>query len=145
MASTSNSHDDEGVDYGDDVDEQDPDSDRRAAGEDMTDEDRELEAMKARVKEMEAEAAKLKEMQAVAEREMAAARGETTPTTEGGAAFLTEEEKQAVDARSIYVGNVSPSTCLLLPYHVNKLTSFHAGAWRPFFGGLSMPTSRRYD
>ncbi|KAK9894421.1 RNA-binding domain-containing protein [Cystobasidium minutum MCA 4210] len=72
----------------------------------MTDEDRELEAMKARVKEMEAEAAKLKEMQAVAEREMAAARGETTPTTEGGPAFLTEEEKQAVDARSIYVGNV---------------------------------------
>ena len=111
MASTSNSNEDEGVDYGDDIDDQDDlDSDRRrggaGGGEDMTDEDRELEAMKARVKEMEAEAAKLKEMQAVAEREMALARGETTPTTDGGPAFLTEEEKQAVDARSIYVGNV---------------------------------------
>lgn len=115
MASTSNSNDDEGVDYGDDVDEHDHDSDRRGAGEDMTEEERDIEAMKARVREMEAEAAKLKEMQAVAEREMAAARGETTPTTEGGSAFLTEEEKQAVDARSIYVGNVSVYTGIFVP------------------------------
>lgn len=98
-------HDDEGVDYGDDVD--DPDGDGRAAGEDMTDEDRELEAMKARVKEMEAEAAKLREMQAVAEKEMAAAQGGSATPSEGAATHLSEEEKQAVDARSIYVGNVS--------------------------------------
>lgn len=115
MASTSHSNDDEGVDYGDDADEHDHDSDRRDAGEDMTDEDEEVAAMKARVKEMEAEAAKLKEMQAVAEREMAAARGETTPTTEGGAPFLSEEEKQAVDARSIYVGNVRHFLCAESP------------------------------
>ncbi|KAI8346457.1 hypothetical protein B0O80DRAFT_518386 [Mortierella sp. GBAus27b] len=46
--------------------------------------------MKQRVKEMEAEAAKLREMQAQAEREM----------------NMVEEDKEAVDSRSIYVGNV---------------------------------------
>ncbi|OZJ04444.1 Polyadenylate-binding protein 2 [Bifiguratus adelaidae] len=55
--------------------------------------DKELEAMKARVKEMEEEAAKLREMQAQVEKEM----------------NLTEEDKEAVDARSVYVGNVDYS------------------------------------
>ncbi|KAF9962651.1 cytoplasmic RNA-binding protein [Modicella reniformis] len=52
--------------------------------------DEEIEAMKQRVKEMEAEAAKLREMQAQAEKEM----------------NMAEEDKEAVDSRSIYVGNV---------------------------------------
>jgi len=86
---------------------------------DMNDEDRELEAMKARVREMEAEAAKLREMQAVAER----AQNGTSNTdgtsgqtgdaagadgSEGASATPgpTDEEKEAVDSRSIYVGNV---------------------------------------
>lgn len=91
----------DGVDYGDDNDN------------DMNDEDRELEAMKARVKEMEAEAAKLREMQAVAEREMAGSSSDParpgTPGAggEGGAtAAVSDEEREAIDARSIYVGNV---------------------------------------
>ncbi|KAG0013981.1 cytoplasmic RNA-binding protein [Entomortierella chlamydospora] len=52
--------------------------------------DEEIEAMKQRVKEMEAEAAKLREMQAQAEKDM----------------NMTEEDKEAVDSRSVYVGNV---------------------------------------
>ncbi|KAF9576664.1 cytoplasmic RNA-binding protein [Mortierella alpina] len=52
--------------------------------------DEEIEAMKQRVKEMEAEAAKLREMQSQAEKDM----------------NMTEEDKEAVDARSVYVGNV---------------------------------------
>lgn len=128
------SFNDENVDYGDEIeddeDEEDPDRDGRARAvaatsannAEMTDEDRELEAMKARVREMEAEAAKLREMQAVAEKEMAAKRGMSagTPTSseQGGAngaaggngaaaTHLSEEEKQAIDGRSIFVGNVS--------------------------------------
>ncbi|KAG9302493.1 hypothetical protein G9A89_007197 [Geosiphon pyriformis] len=54
-----------------------------------------LEAMKQRVKEMEEEAAKLREMQAAVEKEMNLT--------------STEEEKEAIDARSIYVGNVDYS------------------------------------
>ncbi|RUP50639.1 hypothetical protein BC936DRAFT_138311 [Jimgerdemannia flammicorona] len=53
--------------------------------------DKELEAMKQRVKEMEEEAAKLREMQAQVEKEM----NQTD-----------EADKEAVDNRSIYVGNV---------------------------------------
>ncbi|KAG0379388.1 cytoplasmic RNA-binding protein [Mortierella sp. AD032] len=51
--------------------------------------DEEIEAMKQRVKEMEAEAAKLREMQAQAEKDM----------------NMGEEDKEAVDSRSVYVGN----------------------------------------
>ncbi|KAI7856333.1 hypothetical protein BDC45DRAFT_503688 [Circinella umbellata] len=51
--------------------------------------DKELEAMKERVKEMEDEAAKLREMQAEVEKSM-----------------NSEEDKEAVDSRSVYVGNV---------------------------------------
>ncbi|KAL1918153.1 uncharacterized protein VTP21DRAFT_3419 [Calcarisporiella thermophila] len=55
-------------------------------------EEAQLEAMKQRVKEMEAEAAKLRELQAEVEKEM------------------SEESKEAVDARSVYVGNVDYGT-----------------------------------
>ncbi|KAI9314246.1 hypothetical protein BX666DRAFT_1971740 [Dichotomocladium elegans] len=58
-------------------------------GDATTEVDKELEEMKARVKEMENEAAKLREMQAEVEKSMSA-----------------EEDKEAVDARSVYVGNV---------------------------------------
>ncbi|KAL1935057.1 hypothetical protein VTP01DRAFT_4197 [Rhizomucor pusillus] len=51
--------------------------------------DKELEAMKARVKMMEEEAAKLREMQAEVEKSM-----------------NPEEDKEVVDSRSVYVGNV---------------------------------------
>ncbi|KAF9969859.1 cytoplasmic RNA-binding protein, partial [Modicella reniformis] len=54
------------------------------------DTDKDIEAMKQRIKEMEVEAAKLREMQAQAEKDM----------------NMTEEDKEAVDARSVYVGNV---------------------------------------
>ncbi|UZJ52952.1 hypothetical protein CBS101457_002272 [Exobasidium rhododendri] len=58
-----------------------------------------LEAMKARVAEMEAEAAKLREMQEQA--------GDGMGSGDGSQAMvLTEEEKEEVDARSVYVGNV---------------------------------------
>ncbi|CAO3599088.1 unnamed protein product [Absidia cylindrospora] len=53
--------------------------------------DKELEAMKARVEEMESEAAKLRDMQAEVEKSM----------------YPTEEvDKEAVDSRSVYVGQV---------------------------------------
>ncbi|KAI9268167.1 hypothetical protein BDA99DRAFT_546464 [Phascolomyces articulosus] len=58
-------------------------------GEAGGDVDKELEAMKERVKEMEDEAAKLREMQAEVEKSM-----------------NPEEDKEAVDSRSVYVGNV---------------------------------------
>ncbi|PWN21124.1 RNA-binding domain-containing protein [Microstroma glucosiphilum] len=70
------------------------------SAEDDGDDDAELEAMKARVAEMEAEAAKLRQMQDQADRDMANATGSTRPSGP------TEEEKEEVDARSIYVGNV---------------------------------------
>ncbi|KAF9363559.1 cytoplasmic RNA-binding protein [Mortierella sp. NVP85] len=54
------------------------------------DTDKDIKAMKQRVKEMEAEAAKLREMQAQAERDL----------------NMSEEDKELVDARSVYVGNV---------------------------------------
>ncbi|CAO3692763.1 hypothetical protein G6F70_006600 [Rhizopus microsporus] len=56
---------------------------------DISEVDKELEAMKQRVKEMENEAAKLRDMQAEVEKSM-----------------HPEEDKEAVDSRSIYVGNV---------------------------------------
>lgn len=60
----------------------------------MGDEDAEIEAMKQRVAEMEAEAAKLREMQQAA--------GEAAGTN----LHPSEEEREEVDSRSIYVGNV---------------------------------------
>lgn len=58
--------------------------------------DAELEVMKRQVAEMEQEAAKLREMSEDAEREMDAG-SNTAPN---------DEEKMAVDGRSVYVGNV---------------------------------------
>ena len=75
---------------------------------DEDDDDAELEAMKARVAEMEAEAAKLREMQEQAERE---AGGSSGGGGKGSGATQvagpTDGEKGEVDARSVYVGNVS--------------------------------------
>lgn len=72
------------------------------------DDDAELEAMKARVAEMEAEAAKLREMQEQAEREAGGSGGgKAAGGGGGGVVGPTDEEKEEVDARSVYVGNVS--------------------------------------
>jgi hypothetical protein len=57
--------------------------------------------MKQRVAEMEREAEKLREIQAAAE-------SASTPDGSDAAAQL-EEDKTAVDARSVFVGNVRPS------------------------------------
>ncbi|EGF78140.1 hypothetical protein BATDEDRAFT_91010 [Batrachochytrium dendrobatidis JAM81] len=56
--------------------------------------DKEIETMKKRVKEMEEEAAKLKEMQAEVEKEMGA---------------QSVSDKEEVDFRSVYIGNVDYS------------------------------------
>jgi len=61
--------------------------------EDEDEDDKELAAMKARVAEMEAEAAKLREMQREAEKQMDVGGG-------------TDEDRELVDSRSVYVGNV---------------------------------------
>lgn len=53
------------------------------------------------VAEMEAEAAKLREMTAASEQNSA---GEE----QNGDATMNDEDKEAVDSRSVYVGNVSP-------------------------------------
>lgn len=59
----------------------------------------EIAAMKARVAEMEEEAAKLREMTERAESEAAG--------TSGADQTMTDDDKEAVDGRSVYVGNVS--------------------------------------
>lgn len=77
--------------------------DSREQGEDDSVDDPELEAIKARVKEMEEEAEKLKDMQKEIEGSLNLS---MSPTN---AALPTPEEKQEVDARSVYVGNVDYS------------------------------------
>lgn len=69
----------------------------------MTD-DKQIEAMKARLAEMEKDAQKL--------REMNAAQAEKDKTN--APAGMSDEEREAVDSRSIYVGNVSPAHFLVL-------------------------------
>ncbi|KDN47980.1 RNA-binding domain-containing protein [Tilletiaria anomala UBC 951] len=69
------------------------------------DDDAEIEAMKARMAEMEAEAAKLREMTAQSE----AANGTGDSAGPSTAVGPSEDEKEEVDARSIYVGNVDYS------------------------------------
>ena len=91
-----------------DADEGDEDDD---AGED-------LEEMKKKLAEMEEEAAKLREMSAKVERDMAGAGGAAAAAAEGadGAAGAgapappTQEEREAADARSVYIGNVDYAT-----------------------------------
>ncbi|XP_070140123.1 polyadenylate-binding protein 2 isoform X1 [Drosophila kikkawai] len=63
--------------------------------------DPELEAIKARVKEMEEEAEKIKQMQSEVDKQMAG--GSTTGLA---TVPLSLEEKQEIDTRSVYVGNV---------------------------------------
>jgi hypothetical protein len=72
----------------------------------MTDEDAELEAMKARMLEMEAEAAKLREMTAQSE-----AANQGSSGGQSAAIGPSEDEKEEVDARSVYVGNVRTDNC----------------------------------
>lgn len=69
--------------------------------------DPELEAIKVRVKEMEEEAEKLKRMQDEVDRQM-----NISPSNNksGPQQTLSLEEKQEIDTRSIYVGNVDYST-----------------------------------
>lgn len=82
-----------------------------AAGGDDDADEAEIAAMRARVAEMEAEAAKLRELTAASE---AAANGgaphATSSSSASGAAgedvSMSDEDRAAVDARSIYVGNV---------------------------------------
>ena len=57
--------------------------------------------MKQRVEEMEAEAKKLRELQAAAEKST-----ETGASSTNGEAMETEDDRQAADERSVYVGNV---------------------------------------
>jgi hypothetical protein len=61
--------------------------------------------MKQRVEEMEREAKKLRELQAAAEK--------AADTSEGGESIPmdTEEDKNIIDSRSVYVGNV----CIFVP------------------------------
>ncbi|CAN8253414.1 unnamed protein product [Cochlearia groenlandica] len=59
---------------------------------------KDLEDMKKRIKEIEEEAAALREMQAKAEKEMGSA--------QDGSSDISSAEKEEVDSRSIYVGNV---------------------------------------
>ena len=91
----------------------------------------EIEAIKARVKEMEEEAEKLKEMQTEVEKQMSTKSGEilsriqpqphfTLPTPLNccllllsGTQYPTPEEKAEMDARSVYVGNVSVMECVV--------------------------------
>ncbi|XP_047944496.1 polyadenylate-binding protein 1 [Salvia hispanica] len=73
-----------------------PDPDAEAASESKT---QELESMKKRLQEIEEEAGALREMQAKVEKEMGA-------NQEEGGSSVSQAEKEEVDARSIYVGNV---------------------------------------
>lgn len=73
------------------------DVDMARADEDVTD----LDDMKKRLKEMEDEAAALREMQAKVEKEMGSVQDPVT----AGAAQANREE---VDSRSVFVGNVRP-------------------------------------
>ncbi|KFK25338.1 hypothetical protein AALP_AA8G099700 [Arabis alpina] len=79
-----------------DVEVPDPDIDMSAGDDDAV---KELDEMKRRLKEMEDEAAALREMQAKVEKEMGAVQD---PASTGA----NQVEKEEVDARSVYVGNV---------------------------------------
>ncbi|GMH26691.1 hypothetical protein Nepgr_028534 [Nepenthes gracilis] len=62
---------------------------------------KDLENMKRRIEEIEDEAGALREMQAKVEQEMG-----IIQDSSNGSATLTQAEKEEVDSRSIYVGNV---------------------------------------
>ncbi|XP_057971738.1 polyadenylate-binding protein 2-like isoform X1 [Malania oleifera] len=88
--------------YGGDIpDEAEMDADvdmSRAEDDDSNSKD--LEDMKRRLKEIEEEAGALREMQAKVEKEMGAVQEDSS------SASATQAEKEEVDSRSIYVGNV---------------------------------------
>ncbi|PIN13988.1 Splicing factor RNPS1, SR protein superfamily [Handroanthus impetiginosus] len=90
--------------YGDDVPDEDymeSDFDPTAEAEGASDSKvKELESMKKRLQEIEEEAGALREMQAKVEKDM----GATQEDSSG--ASTTQAEKEEVDSRSIYVGNV---------------------------------------
>ncbi|XP_068634888.1 polyadenylate-binding protein 2-like isoform X1 [Aristolochia californica] len=88
--------------YGGEIpDEGDMDADvEMARAEESSSKEENLEDMKKRLKEIEEEAGALREMQAKVEKEM----GVVQEDPSGAAA--TQAEKEEVDARSIYVGNV---------------------------------------
>lgn len=65
--------------------------------------------MKQRVEEMEAEAKKLREMQAAAEKST-----ESGASVASGEGLETEDDRQAADERSVYVGNVSLLSIMFL-------------------------------
>lgn len=75
----------------------DPSADAEAGGESKS---KELESMKKRLQEIEEEAGALREMQAKVEKEMGATQEDSSGTS------ASQAEKEEVDARSIYVGNV---------------------------------------
>lgn len=66
--------------------------------------DPQLEAIKVRVREMEEEAEKLKKMQDEVDRQM-----NINPSSKSQPSSMSLEEKQEIDTRSIYVGNVDYS------------------------------------
>ncbi|PWA95162.1 hypothetical protein CTI12_AA054090 [Artemisia annua] len=70
----------------------------------VTDTVADLDDMKRRLKEMEEEAAALREMQAKVEKEMS-----TTASLDPAAATVNQANKEEVDARSVFVGNVDYS------------------------------------
>lgn len=65
----------------------------------------EILAMKSRLEEYEKEAAQLREMRDAQEREAKAIAAVAGPAD--SSAMETEDDKQAADERSVYVGNVS--------------------------------------
>ncbi|GAA5983455.1 hypothetical protein JCM5350_007656 [Sporobolomyces pararoseus] len=65
----------------------------------------EIAAMKARVAEMEAEAAKLRELTAASEAAQASNNGQGGQAQEGDV-NMSDQEREATDQRSVYVGNV---------------------------------------
>lgn len=74
----------------------------------IEDDDPELEAIRAKVKEMEEEQKKLLEMQGEVDKELQSS-NQTVKSSGSGQSFPTAEEKQEIDSRSIYVGNVDYS------------------------------------
>ncbi|XP_031259455.1 polyadenylate-binding protein 1 isoform X1 [Pistacia vera] len=82
-----------------DVDTDDQNLDHEQELDDPNSNSKDLEDMKKRLKEIEEEAGALREMQAKVEKEMGA--GQDPSSTSA-----TQAEKEEVDARSIYVGNV---------------------------------------
>lgn len=81
----------------------------------------ELEAIRAKVKEMEEEQKKLLEMQGEVDKELQSS-NQTVKSSGSGQSFPTPEEKQEIDARSIYVGNVCRLSVTLLSYPPAELT-----------------------